>query len=113
LQLPLQLRFRLFRFLRIGAGGYLAEALGTIRDSVGGSTSYPAAGFRKLDYGLVGSVGAVPFGGSLFIEGRYVYGLSDEIDHGVADAQDPTLAAERARWREIQVLVGFRFGVTK
>ena len=97
----------------MGLGGYVSSAVGTITDDAGGSTSYSSAGFNKLDYGVEGSVGVSFLKASAlspFVEGRYVYGLSDEINHAVADAVDPSLAGERARWREVQVLLGVHLG---
>jgi hypothetical protein len=111
LHVPLQFRLHLAHFLSLSAGGYASEAIGTISDSSGGSTSYSSAGYNKLEYGVVGGARIDFFHGSgPFVEGRYIYGLSDMIDHSVADGIDPALASQRARWREIQILVGLRLG---
>jgi hypothetical protein len=114
-ELPLQFRLWLGHRVSLGVGGYYSYALGGIQTS-SGSTPYSVAGFKKSDEGLLASMGfQIPFHGStaLFVEGRYALGLSDIIDHAVVDATTPSLAGTRVRWRDIQLLLGLRFGSAK
>jgi hypothetical protein len=108
LQIPVLARLHLSRFLSLGVGGYYATALGDVKSSTGETATYESIGYSKTDYGLVGALGLnAPLGHatSLFAEGRYAFGLKD-VDLDTTDTH-------RLKWRDIQVLVGLRFGMGK
>jgi hypothetical protein len=103
-QIPVQLRYWVGRYFSLGAGGYFAQAIGDVKFSDGSSASYASLNEKTSDYGLIGSVGLnAPLSptASLFAEGRFAYGLDD---------QNTPAQANPARWQDIQVLVGLRFG---
>jgi hypothetical protein len=108
-QIPLQVRFWLGRFVTLGVGGYYAMGLGDIKSTALGipiTTTYAAAGTKTSDYGLLGSLGFnIPLGTSVAIlaEGRYAYGMQD-----LNVTKDP---AGTAKWRDMQALIGLRFGM--
>jgi hypothetical protein len=111
LQVPVLLRLSLAPFLSLGVGGYYGNAVGSIHTDGAGATAYQDAGLRRSDYGLVGSFRCLIRPGktlSPFLEGRYSYGLSDSLDHPVADALDPVLSNQKAHWQDIQILIGLQ-----
>src|SRR5579885_2498578 len=104
-QVPVQLRYWVGRYFTIGVGGYYAFAVGDVKFSDGSSVPYSTVGFKKNDYGLLGSAGLnFPMGPgtAFFAEGRYAYGLDDQNDPAQTNS---------TKWRDIQVLVGLRFGM--
>jgi hypothetical protein len=109
IQIPVQLRYWVGKYLSIGVGGYYAFAVGDIKNESGATATYAASGFKTGDYGLLGSVGLnFPMGGggtSFFAEGRYAYGLDDQLATSNPNGT--------VKWSDIQVLVGLRFGGMK
>jgi hypothetical protein len=112
-QIPVQLRYWVGKYLTLGAGGYYALPVGDIKAGGsslpgGGSIPYATAGFKKNDYGLLGSVGFnAPVGptAAVFAEGRYALGLDDQ--------NATAIAGTTTKWQDIQILVGLRFGMGK
>jgi hypothetical protein len=108
-QIPLQLRFWLGRFVTLGVGGYYAIPVGDIKFSalgIEGTSTYAGAGLKTSDYGLLGSLGFnIPLGPAvgLMVEGRYAMGLQD-----LNVTANP---AGTVKWSDIQFLAGLRFGM--
>jgi hypothetical protein len=88
IQLPVLVRFNLLPGTSLGLGGYAQYAL----DSV--------PGWKKTNFGGVGSVRfELPLAfAKLFLEGRYLFGLSNLVE-GVTETQQ----------RSFQALFGLRF----
>lgn len=88
IEVPVLLRYHVFRFLSLGAGMYWA------------SQSAAPADLQNYDFGLAGSLAlSCPIfqGVALMADGRYLYGL-----YNVA-------AIGSSNYRDIQVLAGIRF----
>lgn len=108
IQIPVQVRYWIGKYFGLGVGGYYAIPIGDIKNSDGTTATYAASGFKKSDFGLIGSVGFnIPLSASaaLFAEGRYALGLADQLATSV-----PGITV---KWNDIQALVGFRFGMGK
>ena len=115
LQLPVLLRFHLSPMFTIGVGGYYGMAMGKLKntdqDGTVTESEYAAAGYKKAEFGFVGSVGMrFPLGSSasLILDGRYVGGLSDTVE-------DATLTTPTTKFKsaDIQAFVGVQFGMNK
>lgn len=111
LQAPFQMRLWIKNFFSLGLGGYYSFGVGQVSTSVGGlsvSSTYAALNTKGYDYGLIGSVGFnFPLGSwvAVLAEGRFVYGL--------CDINTPPNPAGYTKWRDIQAILGFRFGSMK
>jgi hypothetical protein len=110
LHVPLTLNYWLGKIFFLGAGGYYSRGIGDIRletttagVTTNSSTSFEAAGSTRHDYGVVGSMGfEIPMGATaaLLVNGRITQSILDN------DKGPDTL-----KFRDIQGLVGFRFGM--
>jgi len=104
INVPVMLRFHLLPLVSLGVGGYFTNGIGDI-DNNGTSGSYDASGMKKTDAGAIGSLRiAIPAGlASVVLDGRYQYGLSNQIKNTAGNASIKT--------RNIQVLAGLMFGI--
>lgn len=104
LHIPLQLRFSFLSIMYVGVGGYFASGLGTVKNSLNGTTrTYAAARYKTSDFGATGTLGVkIPLGKEMFIpvELRYNFGLAD---------QNSPVTAGSAKWRSFDILTGFMF----
>jgi hypothetical protein len=95
-------------------GGYYGMAMGNLKEKdqngVASEKTHETAGFKKAEYGVVGSVGLrIPAGSSvsLIADGRYVMALSNQVDSPVA----ASLTSYKAS--DLQAFVGLQFGMMK
>lgn len=91
-QLPLALRLWIGRKVVLSGGGYWAQGMG----------SFPSIGVRSYDYGAFGGVTfnfPIAILTAMFFDFRYLHGLAD-----ISSIKGDTT------WRDVQCLVGFKFG---
>lgn len=110
IEAPIVFRFWFGKAFSLGIGGYMSYGMGDIisETSTGTTTttSYEAAGYKKMDYGIVASMGThLPLSNSvgLVFDGRYVYGLANGND--TATSSTITL-----QYSGIELFAGLRFG---
>jgi outer membrane protein W len=108
-QAPLLFRYWFGRVVSMGLGGYYSTAIGdNVKSKVDGTTTdvaYSSLGFKKTDYGAVGSLGfsfRLSNSAAFLIDARYTYGLAD-IDTNT----------EKDRYQDAHLLIGLRFGGMK
>jgi hypothetical protein len=107
-EVPVLVRYWLGRYIGLGAGGYVASGVGDMRVATGGVSAISTFGdnsFKRVDYGLVGSLQIdIPMGSSagLIFDGRYQYGLANVLDGAAAGSS--------IKYTDIVGLVGIRFG---
>jgi hypothetical protein len=97
LALPLLLRARFGDRVSLGVGAYGAFGIGTRWAGAGAA--------ERLDFGAVGSMAfQAPISArfALLLEARYLYGL-----------RDLEFTAEGSGWRDVQLLAGLRFELSR
>lgn len=92
-------------------GGYYGTGIGKIKVA-GDTATYKEWGFKTGDYGLVGGLGLDFHLGrvvAFFLEGRYTYGLSNNLTSTFIAANP----SSKFSFDDVVVLAGFRFGRMK